>query len=361
MTYTADERVADGTMASGGQISGRMPARRMIEITPGSAEWLAWLAHYRGGKTELRMMACMADGRSFYVWSRMPPAAADAQRVSVHPVPAVVVVNARAGMTRSVSDIADRIAARLARDAGEQAVAVKLRKGERKRDRAIDEALGAVREGRNPSLDALPADIGIVSVIDPDDEVVAAKGKTVARARVKLVALRDDPVGLMQRRKQLGEPDDAMLRIKAARHLQALYEAAEIGGARAIDPCKDVVSGGRVAEPDTDRRLAAIAAIGQVERVLGRGGAELVRKVLWQKLSIAQAASDGVAAVTAKRLEYVGQRFRECLDTVARELGYVATARGARRVRDGHDAAAGMAEGGAGVHRAARAAKRGGS
>ena len=47
------------------------------------------------------------------------------------------------------------------------------------------------------------------------------------------------------------------IRMMAARRWQAVYESAEIGGARAIVFTREVVDGGAMVVSDTDRRLAA--------------------------------------------------------------------------------------------------------
>jgi hypothetical protein len=134
-----------------------------------------------------------------------------------------------------IDEVAARLERKALRDAAEARAAMARRKQGAKRARALEDALTAVNEGRAPSI-AGCTDVGVIHVVDPHDKVLAV--------RPKLTNLRDDPIGLMHRRKQLGEKHEAEVRLKAARHLQALYEISEIGGARGIDPTKPIVSRG---------------------------------------------------------------------------------------------------------------------
>jgi hypothetical protein len=79
-------------------------------------------------------------------------------------------------------------------------------------------------------------------------------------------------------------------RLSAARFYEELYGAVEIGGARAIDPFREVVDGGRFITPDTDIRLAAQRRLAKIDAALGRAAVDLVRAVLVRKWEIGQVA-----------------------------------------------------------------------
>src|SRR5262249_46287597 len=151
----------------------------------------------------------------------------------------------------------------------------------------------------------------------------------------KVRALRTDPIGRMHQRKHLhraNETDDANanLRLKAARRWQALYEVAEIGGARAIDTTRDVVDGGVLTIPDTDRRRAALKDLAKFDAELGKEGASLLRRVLGDKYGASEVAAM-VGDTSERAVAYIRRRIVECLDTVAPLMGYSLTARGPRR------------------------------
>lgn len=130
-------------------------------------------------------------------------------------------------------------------------------------------------------------------------------------------SLRDDPLARLHVRSQI---DDAQY--AAGRHWQNLYEAAEIGGVRAMDTTKEPVDGGGfLTEPITDRQRDAARELGRLSRSLGQDGDALVRSVLGHRWFIEQiAAARGIES--RRGIEYLGRRFRECLETLARELGY---------------------------------------
>jgi hypothetical protein len=236
-------------------------------------------------------------------------------------------------------DLAERMKQAQARRQREFDDQARLRKQRALREEAQQNAALAVLEGRTPSLKNLD-DVTIVHVVDPHDEAQFHDGKLAKAppARAKLVTLRDDPVGRMHRRGQLGEGADSDVRLKAARHVQTLYEASELGAVRGIDPVKDKVDGGGACEPDTDARMAAQRQIIRIEAELGDVGAELVRLVLWAKMTISQvAALEGIPS--QREIDYLARRFRETLDTCAVVLGYKPArgAHGPRRARDQWD------------------------
>jgi hypothetical protein len=131
-------------------------------------------------------------------------------------------------------------------------------------------------------------------------------------------ALRDDPLARLHDRGQIGEAQ-----YRAGRHWQALFEAAAVGRIAAIDPAKERVDGGnRLPELTTDRRQRAIRQLAALDAALGFAGKAIVRDVLGDGLTLAQVSLRHGLQPEKRTLEYFGRRLRECLDTLARELGY---------------------------------------
>lgn len=127
-----------------------------------------------------------------------------------------------------------------------------------------------------------------------------------------LRATRDDPLAGMHAR---GFVDLAQL--SAGRAWQQLWEDAELGAVRAIDPTKEPVDGhGPTREAITDRRQHAMAELRLCAVLLGLEGDRLVRAVLAERLQIIAAAQR-----FGRPKKYTGQRFRECLETLARAWG----------------------------------------
>lgn len=131
-----------------------------------------------------------------------------------------------------------------------------------------------------------------------------------------LRSVRDDPLAGMYSRRQI---DSAQF--VAGRQWQQHYEAAEIGAMQAIDPARPAVDGGRIPEPITDRQIRALRELALADKKLGSEGCALVRDVLGFRLSIHQVAEKRQA--TAQReIDYLGRRFRECLETLAALWGF---------------------------------------
>lgn len=117
-----------------------------------------------------------------------------------------------------------------------------------------------------------------------------------------------------------GQIDDAQY--QAGKQLQEYYEQAEIGGVRGIDITKEFVDGGRMAETLTEKVQRAVKEIQRLERKLGQEGTELARHVLCGGFSIRQCA-EMRGADSRYYMKYTGIRFREVLETLAREMNLV--------------------------------------
>lgn len=182
-------------------------------------------------------------------------------------------------------------------------------------DRAVslDQALNAVREGQVPYVNGSDQ-LGLIQVVDPHSEH--------SEIRTKIVNLRDDPVGQMHKRGQLGRGPEADARLKAARRWEVLYDQATIGGANGIDLTREYVDGGRFETPDTDKRLKAADTLARLRKTLGIVGDSVVTLVLGEKMTIVQ-VTERFGHSGQKAYRFYGARFRECLDLLALELGIV--------------------------------------
>jgi hypothetical protein len=133
--------------------------------------------------------------------------------------------------------------------------------------------------------------------------------------------LRDDPLAALHNSNQV---DEAQFR--AGRHWQKCYELSELGGARAIDPTKEAVDGGRMPEPLSDAKCRALGDLAKARQALGLEGGALIHNVLGQHMTLGQCA-EARGMSTDREKNYLGRRFRECLDTLAIEFGYATRTR----------------------------------
>ena len=139
----------------------------------------------------------------------------------------------------------------------------------------------------------------------------------IALVEVRM-ALRDDPLGRLYTRRQIGHAQ-----FLAGRVWQAAYEASSIGHMGSVDPSNEPVDGSpRTRGPNIDRVRLARCNLIRWDHVLGVDGAGIVRDVLAERRSIEQAAARRGACVRSA-LDYYGRRFRECLLALARDMGYV--------------------------------------
>lgn len=335
--------------------------RRMISLSPSSdAEaWSAWLDHYRGTKNELKMLSCARQGRAFKVWTRLPASRPVSAGLSPHqqqhPTPAALVKVERPIVHGAELDaIAERVekAAELAaEEATEEAQRVKTAT---RADTARERGLRKVQMGDRPSIDKLP-DLGTIEIFDPTEEQELRDGHrkvTTLKTRVKIVNLRDDPVGTMAKRDQI-----TPVQLEAARKWQAWHDAAQLGSIRGIDPSNVAVDGGRFSEPDLTVQRFAIKQLVRADLKLGEVGAMLVRRVLGDRMTVAQVAA--IIGNTSERgVRSLGWRLRECLDTLVSATGAVMEGPKPSTPRDAHAELAQYA-GGAELHAAVRAAKPG--
>lgn len=134
-------------------------------------------------------------------------------------------------------------------------------------------------------------------------------------------SVRDDPLGRLHARHQIGEPE-----YHAGRAWQKLFEDAEIGKVGAIDPAKPFVDGGRLAtEPITEAVRLAVERIATIDRALksklGEDAPLLVRDVLADGRTMHQVALlRGENGQLAER--YWARRLQLVLGVLAMEMGY---------------------------------------
>lgn len=330
-------------------------ARQMQTIEPDTESWRAWLAYHRGTKNELVMLSCRRQGRAFKAWTEFPPEHARADRVTRRAEPPTAARPDRRSIGEGEIDaIATRMEARAERDAEDTDQRSALRKTSDKRERTRDRALTKVQIGDAPDVEKV-AHLGTVAVLDPGEEAEVFAGKRGVHQlakRLKVVNLRDDPVGQMAKREQI-----TAAQLEAARRWQAWHDAAQIGSVRSFDPTAINVDGGQLREVVTDAHRAAVKRLVSADRQLGERGAMIVRRILGDRMTIVQlGAIMGVS--TEKELKRLGWRVRECLDTLVKATGVVVEGAASLAPRDEAAMMAQYAHKPA-LHRAAHAAKAG--
>jgi hypothetical protein len=108
----------------------------------------------------------------------------------------------------------------------------------------------------------------------------------------------------------------------AGRHWQKLWEQAQVGSMRSLDPSQLHVDGSAPApEIVALRRRKAIAELGRARNRLGQSGNMLVSCVLVRGLPL-RVIAEASGFTTERERSYLGLRFRECLDELAEVFGY---------------------------------------
>ena len=168
-------------------------------------------------------------------------------------------------------------------------------------------------------------DIGAVEIPNPfrlrvPDLKISSVGEIAYHEdRITVVtAFRDDPLGRLYAHKQISKSQH-----KAGRAWQRMYEDAEVGRIGSIDTAKTPVDGTKqFPEPITDRMRKAITRLAELDGALGHEGRALVRDVLGSGMHMRQVAQRRSQTPSEAMTRYYGHRLRECLSTLARELGY---------------------------------------
>lgn len=141
-------------------------------------------------------------------------------------------------------------------------------------------------------------------------------------AKLKVLrSIRDDVLAALYSRSQI---DDAQYR--AGRDAERLFEASYVGRISGIDPSRIMVDGGQFPEAITDKQIQANRELTRAKFKLGDEGYLLVRDILGDRMSISKAAEKRDCA-GERGTRYTGQRFRECLETLAMLWHYAGTRR----------------------------------
>ena len=159
-----------------------------------------------------------------------------------------------------------------------------------------------------------------VIAVEVDDPYALEPGEKVLAFR----SLRDDPLARLHCRQMI---DDAQY--AAGKDYRRDLEMIEIGGARAIDPTKEAVDGGRHVERDSDAYGKAHARLNAAAVVLGQFEESLVRAVLAGNLFPAQVAVHA-GHTSARDQDYYARTFRTALEGLAGFYGYAPPTKGMR-------------------------------
>lgn len=178
---------------------------------------------------------------------------------------------------------------------------------------------------------ATEIDIVRVKIADPDPDaphrrreaMIVKHGVVTFREPLvpAVVTLRDDPLGHMFHR---GRDDTRLGRAQyeAGLRWQRVYEAAGIGRIRSPGDIREPVDGGGIAQGGaTDRQIIAHRRLAAWKLLLGAAGNEIVHDVLAEKRTLRQVAQLRFGGVESATIKYVGKRFRECLSTLAKDMG----------------------------------------
>lgn len=155
------------------------------------------------------------------------------------------------------------------------------------------------------AVDVLAAIQRDIAVIEVDDPLEAGARNAV------VVNLRDDPLRKLKEMQSINHAQ-----FEAGRIWQRYWEASEIGSTRSIQLQERVQTSGPSGEDLSERQIHASARLREAMRELGKEGEALVRDILGARMTMKQAAiRRGLEGDYGAK--YIGQRFRECLETLA--------------------------------------------
>jgi len=177
----------------------------------------------------------------------------------------------------------------------------------------------------------IATDIIRVKIADPDPDagyrrkqaMTASHGVVTFREPLvpAIVTLRDNPLGHMYHR---GRDDTRLGRAQyeAGLRWQRTYEAAGIGKLRSPGNIREPVDGGGIAQGGaTDRQMQAHKKLAEWRSLLGAQGTIIIEDVLAENRTLRQVAQARYGGVESATIKYVGRRFRECLSTLAKDMG----------------------------------------
>ncbi len=140
-----------------------------------------------------------------------------------------------------------------------------------------------------------------------------------AGAKITIMrSTRNDPLANLHARKSIDEAQ-----YQGGRAFQNDFETIE-HGAKAVDPSQPYVDCSLVARGVSDAYSKALVRLQLAHRELGQHGAALVHAVIIVGRSIDDICKD--RGLTSQREnDYIGRRFRECLECLAICYGFAAT------------------------------------
>jgi hypothetical protein len=202
-----------------------------------------------------------------------------------------------------------------------------------------------------PAIDRRVTDADKPINAETEDRRVADPYSRDGAHIVVTATLRDDPLSRLHKRHQIDAAQNA-----AGAFLQQMFELLGSATVKAMDFTKPPVDGsGHDVMPITEAQRRAASHIAFANRVLGTAGFQLTREVLAERKFIERIARER-HLTTKTQIEYLGRRFRECLETLAGAFGFVVTGSGPRPARDAHSRNANHANSPE-LHRAIRAAQ----
>jgi len=152
---------------------------------------------------------------------------------------------------------------------------------------------------------------GQYAAIEVDDPLALEKGDKI----VVLRQLRNDPLARLHSHHQI---DDAQY--LAGRAYQRDWEIAE-RGSRGIDPTREAVDGGQLAEPLTEQQQRARKRLIEIEAVLGRLLRNIVHGFLIERQHIYRIAPERFDRKGDRWANYYGKLLRDGLGELAIEYG----------------------------------------
>lgn len=131
-----------------------------------------------------------------------------------------------------------------------------------------------------------------------------------------IVNLAEHPLEMMLARRRLAEP-----LYEAGVRYRRIFEAAEIGPGRGIDPAHIKVDGGRLGDPLSDSVVHAQFELKRLAQQLGPIGERIVSAVAGRGMTVSDLAErwPGGEDVRTKR-DYLTMRLKEALDQLASEV-----------------------------------------
>ena len=127
--------------------------------------------------------------------------------------------------------------------------------------------------------------------------------------------VKGDPLGRLKAHHQIDEAQ-----YQAGRCYQRDWEIAE-RGARAIDPTREAVDGGRLPEPLTDRQAKARKRLVRIHKLLGIKNIGVTRGVLIDGKNLELIALELFNRHGQNASRHCGRLFRDALDVLAVEYG----------------------------------------